>query len=69
MTDATKQTLAVWAKGAMSAFISAAAGAVLAAGIDPDHFGVTNAKHMALMACISGIVGLCGYLTKDPFPD
>lgn len=60
--------MSAWFKGIIVAFITSAGGALAAYIADPDHFSTANPKHMAIMATVSGIVGVAAYLKQSPIP-
>jgi hypothetical protein len=62
-------TLTTWSKGILAAFISSASGTIAAVVIDPEHFNLTHAKHLSMIATISGVIGVASYLKKSPLPE
>ena len=58
-----------WSKGLLAAFITSSSSVVAAYAIDPEHFGLSHTKHMAIAALLGGVMGVAGYLKKAPWPD
>jgi hypothetical protein len=58
----------VWAKGLLAAAISAAGSSLAAMVMDPDHFNLSNLKHLGIVAGLSALMGVAGYLKQSPVP-
>lgn len=57
-----------WVKGLIAAFITSSSGVLASVVLDPEHFNLDHMKHLFMVALITGVVGVSGYLTKSPLP-
>lgn len=58
----------VWLKGLAASFITGASGMLASVVIDSEHFNPGHGKHLAMVAGISGLIGVAAYLKQSPLP-
>lgn len=59
----------IWLNGLVAAGISGAASSISVMVVDYDHFNLTTGlKHLGLVALVSAVIGVAGYLKQSPLP-
>jgi hypothetical protein len=58
----------IWLKGLLSAFIVGISNALTLTVINPSNFNFDDLGKLALVALVSGLIGMAAYLKQSPMP-